>query len=236
MNNEHDRAGRDDPMQRNVDATSHNSDIMGASGNLASEQNTTRSSDDRIADDAAGRGDYGAKTAGQSPGGSGSLTGHDDYARTGSSDYASDASRTSALGGPQHEGWSDHRGSDRDRQADRDDGGSADLIESDRVEGTAVYNRDGDRLGTVRRFLVEKRSGKARYAEMAFGGFLGIGEDVHPLPWDVLSYDESQGGYVVDLSEDQLRDGPRYERSDRSSIDAAYDQQIRSYYGLNPAI
>lgn len=114
-------------------------------------------------------------------------------------------------------------------------GHSRDLIESDRVEGTAVYNRQGDRLGTVRRFLVEKRSGQALYAEMAFGGFLGIGEDTHPLPWEVLDYDVEKGGYVVDLTEDQLRSAPRYGQ-ERRAMDDVYDAEIRSYYGLMPPI
>ncbi len=110
------------------------------------------------------------------------------------------------------------------------------LIASDRVEGTAVYNRAGDRLGTVRRFLVDKRSGQAAYAEMAFGGFLGLGEDVHPLPWERLDYDPAKGGYVVDLTEDQLRAAPRYGHDERRPIDDEYDAHVRSYYGLLPAI
>ena len=109
-----------------------------------------------------------------------------------------------------------------------------DLIESDRVEGTTVYNREGEKLGTVRRFLVEKRSGKARYAEMAFGGFLGLGEDVHPLPWDVLDYDEDRSGYVVDLDKEKLEAAPRYGRDEQMPRDREYDAQVMAYYGLSP--
>ena len=36
--------------------------------------------------------------------------------------------------------------------------------------------------------MIDKRSGKAAYAVMNFGGFLGIGEDSYPLPWSVLTY------------------------------------------------
>lgn len=116
--------------------------------------------------------------------------------------------------------------------ADQSIGSGNNLIESDRVEGTAVYNREGDRLGTVRRFLVEKKSGKARYAEMVFGGFLGIGEDVHPLPWDVLTYDTDKNGYVVDLTKEQLEGAPRYGMHEDRQFDDAYDREVRGYYGL----
>ena len=63
------------------------------------------------------------------------------------------------------------------------------LIASNKVEGTAVYNRTGKHLGEVYNFMVDKYSGQVAYAVMSFGGFLGIGEKYHPLPWKVLTYD-----------------------------------------------
>ncbi len=68
------------------------------------------------------------------------------------------------------------------------------LIASNKVEGTAVYDRNGNRLGSVYNFMVDKRAGRVEYAVMSFGGFLGIGEEYHPLPWDQLTYDTNQGG------------------------------------------
>ena len=56
------------------------------------------------------------------------------------------------------------------------------LISSEKVDGTAVYNRDGDRLGTVHHLMIDKYNGKVEYAVMSFGGFLGMGEKYHPPP------------------------------------------------------
>ena len=61
------------------------------------------------------------------------------------------------------------------------------LIASNKVEGTAVYNRQGERLGSIYNFMVDKRSGQVEYAVMSFGGFLGIGDSYHPLPWKALN-------------------------------------------------
>ena len=58
---------------------------------------------------------------------------------------------------------------------------TGDLIASDKVEGTAVYDRNGTKLGSVYNFMVEKRSGHVAYAVMSFGGFLGMGSSYHPL-------------------------------------------------------
>lgn len=108
-----------------------------------------------------------------------------------------------------------------------------DLISSDRVEGTVVYNPQGERLGTIRRFMVDKRTGKAHYAVMQFGGFLGLGSDYYPIPWELLTYQPSQGGYVVDITREQLDQAPHYEETAMPDYDRGYGEQVYSYYGLN---
>lgn len=106
------------------------------------------------------------------------------------------------------------------------------LISSDKVEGTAVYNRSGERLGAIANFMVEKRSGKVEYAVLSFGGFLGIGSDYYPLPWNVLDYDTRQGGYVVDLAKEVLEKAPRYSRDREPEFDRAYGEEIYGYYNV----
>ena len=106
------------------------------------------------------------------------------------------------------------------------------LIASNKVEGTAVYNRHGDRLGSVYNFMVDKRSGKAEYAVMSFGGFLGIDEGYHPLPWNVLTYDTDRGGYVVDLDKETLEKAPSYQSGEEPPYDRAYGERVYGYYGV----
>ena len=111
------------------------------------------------------------------------------------------------------------------------------LIASDKVEGTAVYNRQGERLGSVYNFMVDKRSGQVEYAVLSFGGFLGIGDDYYPLPWKTLKYDTGQGGYVVDLDKDRLRNAPNHAASDNPDWrDLDYGRRIDDYYGPFPGI
>jgi sporulation protein YlmC with PRC-barrel domain len=106
------------------------------------------------------------------------------------------------------------------------------LISSNKVEGTAVYNRQGERLGSIYNFMVDKRSGQVEYAVLSFGGFLGIGEDYYPLPWKALTYDTALGGYVVDLDKDRLRNAPNYAASDNPDWrDPDYGRRIDDYYG-----
>ena len=106
------------------------------------------------------------------------------------------------------------------------------LIASDKVEGTAAYNREGEKLGHVTNFMVDKQSGQAEYAVLQFGGLFGIGSDYYPIPWEMLTYDTEMGGYMVDLDKDQLNDAPRYGESE-PDFDDEYGRSVYGYYGLN---
>jgi PRC-barrel domain len=109
------------------------------------------------------------------------------------------------------------------------------LISSDKVEGTAVYNREGEKLGSINSVMIDKVSGKVAYAVMSFGGFLGMGDRYHPLPWHVLTYDTAQGGYVIDRDPGMLEGGPTYGTSESPDwSDRRWGQQLHDYYGTRP--
>jgi sporulation protein YlmC with PRC-barrel domain len=105
------------------------------------------------------------------------------------------------------------------------------LIAAEKVEGTNVYNPQGDKLGTVDDIMIDKVSGKAIYAVMSFGGFLGIGEKNHPLPWSTLKYDSSKGGYVVNLDKKVLEKAPTYDRTADFVWTPDYGREVDRYYG-----
>lgn len=77
---------------------------------------------------------------------------------------------------------------------------SSTLISAGKVAGTAVYDENGERIGHVADVLLIKQTGQVAYAVLSFGGFLGIGEKYHPLPWDALHYVRDLGGYQVGLT------------------------------------
>lgn len=105
-----------------------------------------------------------------------------------------------------------------------------DMIASDKVEGTKVYSRDEEKLGTIKNFMVGKRTGKVEYAVLSFGGMFGMGERYYPLPWNTLDYDTKTGGYIVNIDKDTLKNGPSYERGQEPRFDKDYNERIESHY------
>jgi hypothetical protein len=109
------------------------------------------------------------------------------------------------------------------------------LILGSRVNNTPVFSRSGERIGHVDDLSIEKISGKAIYAIMSFGGFLGLGEKYHPVPWSLLDYDPERGGYVVPLDKEALENAPYYDRYELSALGGPshlnYGERIFGYYG-----
>jgi hypothetical protein len=117
---------------------------------------------------------------------------------------------------------------DRDTILEADETQS--LISSDKVDGTSVYSRDGDKLGSIHHFMVGKRDGQVRYAVLNFGGMFE-GDRYYPLPWKALNYNTELGGYEIGIDKEQLKNSPSFERGSEPTYDAEYDRKLRSYYG-----
>ena len=107
------------------------------------------------------------------------------------------------------------------------------LIGSDKVEGTAVYRSNGERVGKIQRVMIGKQSGKVGYAVMSFGGFMGIGEDYYPLPWSLLTYNPRLEGYEVNISEAQLKGAPKYSTHENWDWDNR-TRTVDDYYKSQP--
>ncbi len=114
------------------------------------------------------------------------------------------------------------------------------LVLSSRVIGVPVYDRAGTRLGHVDELSIEKEGGRTIYAIMSFGGFLGIGEKFHPVPWQLLDYSVEHGGFTVPLDPDDLTNAPAYDDAAIRELGGpdyrAYGEAIYGYYGSYGAV
>ena len=109
------------------------------------------------------------------------------------------------------------------------------LIASDRVEGTAVRRPNGERIGRIERLMIDKISGKVSYAILSFGGFLGMGADLLPLPWARLTYNTGFEAYELDISDEELQKAPSFRaEKDFDWGDRSKEAELHDYYGIPP--
>ncbi len=111
---------------------------------------------------------------------------------------------------------------------------TAALIGSDKVDGTAVYGTDQQKIGSIERVMIDKTTGKVAYAVLSFGGFMGMGEDYYPVPWPTLKYDTSLDGYRVNLTKDQLTKAPKYTENQGWNWNRDNDRRVYDYYQARP--
>ncbi len=103
-----------------------------------------------------------------------------------------------------------------------------------KVEGTTVYAPNGDKLGSIRDLVIDKASGQVRYAALEFGGFLGMGTYLYPLPWAALTFDTEMDGYIANVSKKQLRQAPRHASHQPPTYTADYGRSVDEHYARVP--
>jgi len=113
--------------------------------------------------------------------------------------------------------------------------GHTQVIRAKKVIGTSVKNSAGEKIGQVEDIVLDKLSNNIVYAVVGFGGFLGMNEKFHPVPWSALDYVESEDSYVVPFTMDELKAAPAdsLEKLTRADGAAAYSASAKSYYKVS---
>jgi hypothetical protein len=104
------------------------------------------------------------------------------------------------------------------------------LLSATLPKGINAYGRDGTKLGMVDALMIDMASGTARYAILSFGGFLGLGQKYHPVPFALLQLSSDRAGYIVNVDTLLLDGSPSYRPDDAPVFNAEYGRRIESYY------
>jgi sporulation protein YlmC with PRC-barrel domain len=106
--------------------------------------------------------------------------------------------------------------------------GHTSAIRATKVCGTAVHDKSGNKIGEIEDVILDKLSNNIMFAVVSFGGFLGLGEKYHPIPWSTLKYDKPKGSYLVDFTKEQLQAAPAADLEDLTRNDGQ-DFRNRAY-------
>jgi sporulation protein YlmC with PRC-barrel domain len=112
--------------------------------------------------------------------------------------------------------------------------GHTEVIRAKKVIGTSVKNTAGEKIGQVEDIVLDKLSNNIVYAVIGFGGFLGVNEKYHPMPWSALDYDEAEGSYVVPFTKEQLQAAPSDSLDQLTKADGvgSYRTKVADYYNV----
>jgi sporulation protein YlmC with PRC-barrel domain len=108
--------------------------------------------------------------------------------------------------------------------------GHTSAILASKVKGTTVYDQRGDKVGVVEDVILDKQSDRIMFAALGQGGVLGMGEKFYPVPWSMLDYSPSKGGYVVPVAQDVIAKAPTYRLEDLTRNDGEFGRIRENSY------
>lgn len=111
-------------------------------------------------------------------------------------------------------------------------GSSPLLMGAHKLLGDDVYNRDGEKLGDIKEFMVEMATGHIAYAVLSFGGVMGLGDKLFAVPWAALSLDSANKRFTLDVTKDALKDAPGFSKDRWPSMsDKTWADGLHTFYG-----
>jgi sporulation protein YlmC with PRC-barrel domain len=107
------------------------------------------------------------------------------------------------------------------------------LMGADTLIGDDVYNTADESLGSIKELMIDMTSGKISYAVLSYGGFLGMGDRLFAVPWQALKLDTNKKRFTLNVSKDQLKDAPGFDKDHwPSMVDSTWASGIHTFYGV----
>jgi len=104
------------------------------------------------------------------------------------------------------------------------------------ILGMDLTGLKGVKLGTVREFFVEPSLGQITFLIVERASFMGGSGKYHPVPWSIVRHDPIAKAFQVELSKDQFKASPSYDRAQLAADGYGWDDQSAKYFdtALNP--
>lgn len=115
------------------------------------------------------------------------------------------------------------------------EGPGPEIMAAATLDGNKVMSSDGEHVGKISDIMLDVRSGRIAYAVLAEGGFLGMGANLHAIPWNALTLDTDQKCFYVDIAAQRLKDDPGFDKDHWPTMaDTKWGATTHSYYNRQP--
>lgn len=105
------------------------------------------------------------------------------------------------------------------------------LLSASTITGDEVCNMQDEKLGKIQDLMLDITEGKIRYAVLASGGFLGMGDRLFAVPWKALKQDKENKRFMLDVDVERLKNAPGFDKDQWPNMaDATWNSTVESYY------
>jgi sporulation protein YlmC with PRC-barrel domain len=115
------------------------------------------------------------------------------------------------------------------------DGPGPDVMAASTLKGTKVISSDGEDVGKISDIMLDVRGGRVAYAVLSEGGFLGMGTNLHAIPWSALALDTDEKCFRVSVVAQRIKEDPGFDKDHWPSMaDGAWGTTVHQYYNRDP--
>jgi hypothetical protein len=104
------------------------------------------------------------------------------------------------------------------------------LTKSADVQGLNLVGREGAKLGVVREMFVDLAAGRIEFIIVETSGLLGGSGKFHPVPWVKLRYDTIAGAFQLEMTKDEFKAAPSYDREQLANASYGWTEQAARYF------
>ncbi|HET6883655.1 MAG TPA: PRC-barrel domain-containing protein [Pirellulales bacterium] len=125
----------------------------------------------------------------------------------------------------------------QDAKIDKKTGGGAARVSE--IRGMTVRNSQNKDLGDIKDVMLDMgEHGRARYAALSFGGFLGMGDKLFAIPWNALQFrhdaDHNKNFVLFDVTEEKLKQTPGFDKDHWPDMaDRRWMQDVDKHHGVD---
>jgi sporulation protein YlmC with PRC-barrel domain len=108
------------------------------------------------------------------------------------------------------------------------------LIRASQLMNVAVYNNEDEQVGTISDIVLDKNTGQARYVAVSTGGFLGLGDALHAIPFKALKSTVRDGDetFILNVDSDHLSNAKGFDQDNWPNMgDRSWQQTNDRQYG-----
>lgn len=96
--------------------------------------------------------------------------------------------------------------------------------------GADVRNTQGEKIGDIKDLIVDAK-GNVSLAVISTGGFLGLGDRMHAVPWGALQRSNEKGERILDMDKNRLREAPGFDSRQWPNLnDERWMKENQRYY------
>jgi sporulation protein YlmC with PRC-barrel domain len=109
------------------------------------------------------------------------------------------------------------------------------LVKASELLGKDIKNREDKDMGDISELALDVRTGRVAYAVISFGGFLGIGDKLVAVPFQVLQPSADGKHMILDVPKEKLETAPRFDKKEWPDMDdETWGREIHTFYGVEP--